>query len=156
MSTIEQWGNSTWYLFHIIAENITDNIFTKERNNLINMVKQICSMLPCPDCAKHATDLLNRYNFNLLKTREDFKNFLFQFHNKVNSNTNKKIFTKEELDEKYKKTNLSASINYFSACFFMKTNNQNLLLHSFQRNNIKNTLIKYLFSLDEAINRENM
>ena len=151
MSKIEDWGNTTWYLFHTIAEKMTDEIFNQERKNIIGMIPKICGVLPCPDCADHATEYFKRVNFDLIKDRHTLKSFLFDFHNKVNVRTNKKIFTREELDNKYKTANLKVIINYFIKFFFAKTGNPRMYLYSYQREMIKTKLNDYLNYLEEKL-----
>lgn len=155
MSKIEDWGNTTWYLFHSIAEKITDEIFNQERKNIIGMIRKICTVLPCPDCAEHATEYFKKVNFDLIKDRYSLKSFLFDFHNKVNLRTNKKLFTREELESKYKKANLKIIINYFMKFFFANTNNPKMYTHSFQRDMIKVKLNQYLNSLELKISHAN-
>jgi hypothetical protein len=148
MSKIQKWGNATWYLFHIIAEKMTDDIFNKESVNLIGLLRQICNTLPCPDCANHATKYFQKVNFDLIKNKEDFKIFIFDFHNQVNTRVNKPKFTIEELNNKYKNTNLKNSIHFFINNYFTKTNNERMFLYSYQRNLIKHKLYSYLVRLE--------
>ena len=153
MSNIEDWGNTTWYLFHTIAEKITDEIFNQERNNIISIIQQICNLLPCPDCAQHATEYLNKVNFNLIKDKDSLKSFLFDFHNIVNKRTNKIIFTRDELNNKYKTFDLKRIIHYFFIYFFAKTNNSKMYLYSFHRNKIKIKLYRYLNYLEVKLSQ---
>ena len=48
------WGPCTWFLFHTLAEKIREEHFMKLKPELINIVKNICSNLPCPECKQHA------------------------------------------------------------------------------------------------------
>lgn len=145
------WAPLTWFLFHSLAENINILYFEDEKENLFNFIKKICNCLPCPYCAKDATKILNSFNFNVIQNKDDFKTFLFNFHNIINNKLKKNQYDKNVL-EKYKKLNLIKCINdwknYFrtyeknyrdfitptvrakcikSFCIYIKTN-----LHKFQ------------------------
>ena len=153
MSKKAHWGNGTWYLFHIIAEKITVEIFNKERINLIYILNKICGLLPCPTCSEHANKYLQRINFNLIKNNEDFKIFLFNFHNTVNHRTGKKIFTREELAQKYKNGDIKNIINYFMKTFFTRTANERMFLYSYQRKINQKKIFNYLTYLEAQIAR---
>lgn len=87
-----EWGKYTWIFFHCLAEKIKPDLFMKIKYKLIEWIKMICYILPCPYCSEHATQLLERYKYyNKITTKDDFKNFLFTFHNMVNKKIDKKI-----------------------------------------------------------------
>ena len=81
----------------------------------------ICSNLPCPDCANHASTLLKSVNDNNIKSKADFKKFLLSFHNHVNKKLNKPQFTLEQLNTKYEKANLNNIIAYFNESWSKKS-----------------------------------
>ena len=92
MASREQWGNITWYLFHGLAEKIKENKFLENKNLLIKILKSVCENLPCPECSQHATRMLNDINFENIKSREEFKKFIFKFHNIVNMKLSSRIY----------------------------------------------------------------
>ena len=71
------------------------------RVELLNNIYSICVNLPCPVCSAHAKEYMEKINFNTIRTKEDLKNMLFQFHNNVNLRKNVYLFPREQLDEKY-------------------------------------------------------
>ena len=96
------WGPATWILFHSLAEKIKEERYTEIKNELIYHIKEICTHLPCPDCSRHAENTLTRFkSYDSLNTKDKFKDFLFDFHNIVNTNTGKPQVSKDVL-EKYK------------------------------------------------------
>jgi hypothetical protein len=81
MASREEWGNITWYLFHGLAEKIKEENFISNKPLLIKILKNICQNLPCPDCSQHSTSLLNNVNFQQIRSKQEFKIFIFKFHN---------------------------------------------------------------------------
>lgn len=105
------WGAPIWFLFHTLAEKVQSENFLKVKTDLLNNIFTICKNLPCPTCAGHATDYMNKINFNAITTKEDLKMMLFNFHNSVNQRKNYAFFQLSDLDEKYSK---AITINIFN------------------------------------------
>jgi hypothetical protein len=111
--SIQEWGQVTWYLFHTLAEKIRPEYFNEEKGNIFKHINNICSILPCPDCKSHALNYLKNINSSMITNKEQLKLFLMNFHNNVNSRHQKKLFTIEEVNNKYKHANLYNIINGF-------------------------------------------
>ena len=93
------WGVSTWIFLHTMAARITDKGYIKLRGQLLSITKKICSNLPCPHCAQHATKFMNRVQPNSIPNRLVYQSMLFQFHNSVNMRLGKPPFPLEKLEE---------------------------------------------------------
>ena len=91
----DSWAIPTWLFFHALAEKININSYNSKRHELLNIIKHICNNLPCPTCTDHARRYMNSITLDKIKTKEDFKNILFEFHNKVNHRLNKIQFEKK-------------------------------------------------------------
>lgn len=135
-----KWGEPTWFLFHTLAHKIRDEYFQKIRKDLINIIYTICTNLPCPDCAKHATEYMNNINFNTIQTKEQLKNMLFVFHNTVNGRKNFPIFPRDELDSKYSKANTVNIIKNFMVHFENKHKSIRMISDDLHRARISNNL----------------
>ena len=123
-----RWSIPTWYLLHGIAEKIKEDYYNEHKEDIIKILKDICYNLPCPYCRKNAIQYLKKQNFKLLKTKHQFKIFIYNFHNNVNKKLNKKIFD-ENILKKYEKINL---LNVW--LLFDKNFNSNYLSsHDFNR-----------------------
>jgi hypothetical protein len=96
-----KWGEPTWFLFHTLASKIKDEYFLQVRTELLNNIYAICANLPCPTCAAHAMEYMKSINFNTIRTKDDLKLMLFNFHNTVNLKKGFALFPYEQLDEKY-------------------------------------------------------
>jgi hypothetical protein len=98
---INRWGQPTWLLLHTLAEKVREESFPIIRKELLNNILSICTNLPCPTCASHAVDYLNNIKLNTIVTKQNLKDMLYKFHNKVNEDKKYEQFDYNELDSKY-------------------------------------------------------
>ena len=122
----ERWGPPTWLFFHCFAEKIKSEFYEKEYVKCFDIIKRICNILPCPTCHAHAMNYLSKVKIHRLKQKEQFKKFLFNFHNYANANTNKKHENMVIL-EKYKRGVFINIVKYFFQNFYSRQ----LLLRNF-------------------------
>lgn len=108
-----KWGEPTWFFLHTMAQKIKPEYFQQVRQGLLYQINAICRNLPCPDCAGHAAQYLDKSNFNRIQTKEDLITFLYDFHNVVNKKKGFSIFPKEDLYDKYSRANTINIINNF-------------------------------------------
>ena len=140
------WGNPTWIFFHTLAEQVDESFFCRNRKVCFQIIKSICSMLPCPICRVHANKYVNKININTIHTKKDFINVLFVFHNYVNARLHKKMFRKESLDI-YKKIDIETSIEMMCHGFEQFKKKNTFTLHNKSQSNkvidsIKFSIIK--------------
>jgi hypothetical protein len=138
------WGEATWYFFHTMVEKIMEEYFLELRDQLVEMIKNICSYLPCPVCAEHATNYMRNVSFASFQTKEDLKIFLFTFHNDVNKRTGKPLFPLNELDDKYRAANTLRVCNYFLARFRVKSKNLQMLATEMNRDIILRNIQQWI------------
>lgn len=139
-----KWGPPTWTLLHTLAEKITETGFQSIGMQLFGQIYRICSSLPCPDCADHATRFLAKVNTSVLKTKTDLKNILYVFHNVVNVRKRKSVYHTTNL-EVYKRKNLNNVYNNFVQVYNTR-GNMKLLTESFQRQRVLSEFKRWLFS----------
>ncbi len=139
-----KWGEPTWFLFHTLAQKVKESDFQLIRKDLINIIYTICTNLPCPDCAKHATEYMNNINFNAIQTKTQLKDMLFVFHNTVNSRKGFPIFPREELDIKYSRANTINIIKNFIVHFENKNKSIRMISDDIYRARISNNLKQWL------------
>lgn len=146
------WATPTWCLLHTIASKVVPQYFSRHRQNLINLVKKICHTLPCPYCKEHASHFVDNYNYNKIKNNEDFKLWLWEFHNTVNVQTGKQPRTVDiinnyamnDLNKLLIFWNTKFTINVFSGPgikIATEMNNTVRMVNDYISNN------KYLFNL---------
>ena len=153
MASRQQWGNITWYLFHGIAEKIKEDEFSKNKDLIVNIIKLVCHNLPCPECGEHATKLLNNVNFNLIKNKNDLKQFLFSFHNTINIKTKKSEFKIEELDKKYKTILMPIIFNNFFKIYSINNKSEKMMMYTAFKNNFFKLLKKYLIEISKYLDK---
>ena len=108
------WGPATWTLIHVLAEKLTNNELVKP---IIQLIKQICSCLPCPICREHSTLILHKYSmYDKINTTNDLKRFIWEFHNQVNKKLGKPEYNYIGLT-KYSKYNLLSILNIWLKYF---------------------------------------
>jgi len=136
------WGKPTWFLFHTLAEKVIDSHFLDIRIGLLDVIYSICLNLPCPKCAEHAKEHLNGINFNTIRTKDDLKLLLFDFHNLVNIRKGYDIFHIEDL-KKYEFAITKNVIHNFLVEYNKKSKNIRYLADDLHRNRITSSLRKW-------------
>ena len=132
MSPPEVWGPAIWTLFHTLAEKINEDIYPYLKNSMFLIIVKICKYLPCPDCSRDASDFLARIKISDYKTKDQFKNMLYLFHNRVNAKKRKRLFNYAFMN-KYANVNIINVVNNFISKYNTK-GNMKLLAETFQRN----------------------
>lgn len=122
-----EWGAPIWTLFHTLAHKIKEEHYNTKFAELLTIIKSISANLPCPICTEHATKYLSSINRLSLKTKEDMKLMLFQFHNVVNERKGYNAFPLNELNSKYDNANTINVINNFIVSYSKKSKNLQLI-----------------------------
>ena len=118
MSPPEVWGPAVWTLFHTLIEKLNPYAYPHVIGSMFGMIVRICKVLPCPECSTDASNFLAKIKLSDYKTKDDFKNMLYLFHNWVNAKKRKPLYNYSEL-QKYAGFNLVLVINNFIAtCIF--------------------------------------
>lgn len=137
------WGRATWIFLHTLAQKLKEQSFFNVRESILDFIVKICSLLPCPICKNHAENYIRNVNFNTIRTKEDLKLMLFNFHNSVNKDKNYEIFAYNKLDSTYAKVNLMNCVNFFFSNFrhngFMKA-----VIENNKRNTLKSEIRDWL------------
>jgi hypothetical protein len=144
MTSKDTWGPATWNMFHTLAEKIKESDFNHLKTEMLTYVKRICNSLPCPDCAAHATKIISKLTPEQFANKENFKMFLFHFHNSVNIRTGKRPFTIEELNARYSRANTFAIIPHFIKVYSHRNTNVRLLVNSFHKDILIKDFIKWI------------
>ena len=137
---VNYWGAPTWLFIHSFIECMKEEFYKKNINNVINIIKQICVLLPCPYCADHAKKYIKTLNSKRVPTKEHMKQYLFNFHNDVNKRLNKPIFTNYD---KYKKARLNIIIQMFCDKFITPALSKRFT-ENMRRKHLKNNIIKFI------------
>jgi hypothetical protein len=142
----KSWANPTWFFFHTLIEKIHPAHYLLIKDELMAHIKKICTMLPCPDCAQHATQFMR--NVKTPISKEECKKMLFVFHNTVNMRVKKPLYPVEGLTM-YQRVNLPVCYQLFREQFSKKTNNPKMFLDSMSRS-------RYIQELDTWLQKNRL
>ena len=78
--------------------------------------------------------MLSKIDYNNIRNKNDFKMFLFNFHNAINAKLNKPQFSYESLDSKYQNVNINALYYNLAIIYNINTNIPQLMSSSFHKN----------------------
>ena len=120
---IETWSIPTWIFFHTLAEKISDDFLLNKTNEVLRIIKLICSNLPCPTCKSHATLYMKTVSPNSIKSKKNLRLMFFHFHNTVNARLRKKQYKEEDLI-KYKYGRIDIIYMNFISNYTRKYNTQ--------------------------------
>ena len=139
-----KWGKPIWTFFHLLAHKVKDEDFATIRLELLNTIFSICTVLPCPVCSEHAKRYLQAINFNNIRTKQDLKIMLSNFHNDVNKRKGYPIFNTENLNETYDGMNFVNAINLFIYHFEDKHRSAKLMADDMMRKQISVNVKKWI------------
>ena len=154
MSPPEVWGPAIWSLFHTLSEKINEHSYNAIYQQLFLQFQKICKYLPCPECSRDASIFLEKIKIRNLKTKHDFKNLFYLFHNYVNAKKRKTLFNYASINI-YKNYRIINVINSFFAHYNTK-GNMKLLTESFQRQFIIKDFKKWFTSNISAFVQPNI
>ena len=149
MPAPEIWGPAVWKLFHTLIEQLNEEAFAVIGPQLYLQFVRICKFLPCPECAADATNFLAKINFQTnIKSKVEFRNTFYLFHNWVNAKKRKQLFNYGNILI-YGKYNLIGVVNNFLSAYHTK-GNMKMLAESFQRNMVVNSFKGWFTSVISA------
>ena len=127
-----EWGPIVWKALHCITLKIKDEVFEKEKNNIIKIISNICSNLPCPQCASHASGFINKYKIKNVKNKDELIKYVFLMHNNVNKRLKKKIYNFDEI-EIYNNYDIKTVLgDYYRMNVNLRTT-ERMMLHNYHR-----------------------
>ncbi len=119
-----------------MLQKIKDENFNEMKSEIISIVKKICSSLPCPDCASHASQKLGSLNSDAIHSKEDLKNVILSFHNFVNQRLGTGQWNEEQLNEKYRLAKTDTIVQFFVQTWRKPNPNPRLISHNFYKDRV--------------------
>jgi hypothetical protein len=103
------WGEPCWQFFHVMAETVREDRFAVARSDILQIIAMMCSNLPCPDCAAHATQYLAAHQgLRGANTKDALRLALCAFHNSVNQRKGRlPLFDPADLAATYGRANVT-------------------------------------------------
>ena len=127
------WGNPTWTFLHILPEKINDNTFNIIKDDLMRVIVTICDNLPCPACSDHARQYMNSVNFTAIKTRDDLRKMLYNFHNAVNKRKGYADYSFDNVESTYSMMDFKRVSHEFMVRFQKRVYAVNLIAQEMHR-----------------------
>jgi len=140
------WGHPIWLLFHALSYKIKEESFPVIGQELLRLIHGIATNLPCPVCSDHARAYMKNINFLAIQTKEQFINFLFQFHNAVNARKGYPLFPRQEVDTKYANAILPAIFQQFERSYQDKAYNPKHIHDEYIRNRILRSMRTWFYA----------
>ena len=110
------WGPGAWTLLHSITFNYPKTPSQQNKNEYADFFYALANVLPCSVCQNHFRKNLNDLPIKLhLQSRNDLVKWLFEIHNLVNIQINKKTITFKKFQNVYKNlyNKSTESITYY-------------------------------------------
>jgi hypothetical protein len=142
--TPKVWGPPIWIFLHAFSVNISEEGYARVGGQFFSFLTRICRMLPCPDCADHATKFISSVKVQSLKTKYDMANMLCNFHNSVNQRKKLPFFHNLRLSG-YEKVNILSAFNNFVTAFTLPS--QRLMNESLHRKMLASQMMKFMSSV---------
>ena len=140
-----KWGGPTWHYLHTMAEKVKDTSFAQINKEILGIVYNICTNLPCPSCSAHAREYLKKHSLSNVRSKEELKKFLFLFHNEVNTRKRYALFSYSDLDTTYASGNYKPIANNFMVHFREKTRNIHLISEEMHRQRVIKNIKQWIF-----------
>lgn len=89
------WGRQLWALIHYLPIKLNN---LQKVPQMIDFIKNLYLALPCDECHKHCKEYMEKNQIvlsgpnDLNACKKDIAKFLYDFHNHVNSFTQKPLF----------------------------------------------------------------
>jgi hypothetical protein len=131
-----KWGPPVWFFFHTLAEKVKADKFDQLKKDMMDIIRSICNTLPCPVCAEHATNYMKKIHDSSIKSKEDLKLMLFQFHNEVNKRKGYPEFPLNNLNKKYESAVTINVVNSFIMTYREKSRNVQMIATEMSRDMI--------------------
>lgn len=128
----QEWGPIIWKVLHCITMKIKDEEFPQEKECIIKMIINICSNIPCPNCASHANGIINKYRMREIKTKNDLIKFVYYMHNLVNERLKKQKYSFENIHH-YNRYHIKEVLSDYYRMNVNSRYSEKMMLYSFHR-----------------------
>jgi len=138
-----RWGAPTWMFMHTLIAHVKPDTYPLMKRPILDHIRRIASVLPCPECSMHATNYLRNVDSRRLPTKESFIDMLWTFHNTVNLRLGSSVSPRSTL-ELYKKANMQYMYRVFSTEYTRPLRNIRLIAEDTARRGIIGNMTQWL------------
>jgi hypothetical protein len=140
-----EWGPIIWKVLHCITIKIKDEEFPKEREQIIWMITNICSNLPCPQCASHASGIIKKHRLKDVKTKAELIKFVYSMHNVVNKRLKKQTYPFNDIQHYYQFNTKAVLSDYYNMNIKSRYS-EKMMLYTYHRNEFMKRFYTYFNS----------
>tara|TARA_Y100000389_G_scaffold155341_1_gene155980 strand:+ start:107 stop:562 length:456 start_codon:yes stop_codon:yes gene_type:complete len=91
------WGSKFWFTMHTVAYFYPDEPTVDEMLHAKHFYESLKILLPCPGCAQHYSELLERFPIHgAVTSRMNLMTWVNKIHNEVNRKLGKPLLSLEE------------------------------------------------------------
>jgi hypothetical protein len=142
------WGKITWYFIHTFCERIDETFFISNRESVLNILSNVCLMIPCPTCRIHASQHLKKNPLmRIVRNKEELKAYFFRFHNNATLNGNPSTHPAEpSIIDMYKLANFKRIVDAFKYEYSKRTPTRLDYAHTLYAQRILKDTLTFLYS----------
>lgn len=96
--TVVVWGRAAWTFLHWASVRLPETGVDEYKN----LLASACQCLPCSICRGHALDYIQQHPLTCITTKHDAVVYTYDFHNAVNKQTSKAVFSTERFKNTYR------------------------------------------------------
>jgi len=97
----KNWGSQMWTMMHTYSYLYPDNPTENNKNEAIFFYDSIEDFIKCGICKENAKEF-SKNNIITVDTKDELIEWVLKFHNTVNKELGKEVWTREQLDKEYK------------------------------------------------------
>ena len=100
------WGRQAWHFIHFVALTYPEKPTEEDKKDYLNFFNSLQKTLPCPICAEHFKENMEKIPIKL-EDRESLFKWTVDIHNEVNRKNSKKILSYDEAIQEINKNAFS-------------------------------------------------
>lgn len=139
--TTQIWGRALWIFFHTFGAKINKDFFIENRIYILNTTQKLLSCIPCDMCKKHALAYIRKHPLTIIKTKDNYISYFFNFHNEVNKLRKVQTFTNIHVYNDY---SIQKVIFYFNKYFKLYKSNKMLFSQNTRRENVGSAIVSFI------------
>ena len=97
----KNWGSQMWTMMHTYSYLYPDNPTENNKSEAIRFYDSIEDFIKCGICKENAKEF-SKNNIITVDTKDELIEWVLKFHNTVNKELGKEVWTREQLDKEYK------------------------------------------------------
>ena len=98
------WGPKLWDTMHLFSYNYKEKPSKELMDSAWNFFISMGMLIPCAECQDHYKKFVSRFT-PMVNSRDELIEWVLSFHNAVNQRKEKRLWSRQELDQKFETDN---------------------------------------------------